>query len=325
MRSLCRNSLLLLLGAGLMGLSLASCDDLIEPDISARHVLLLTPTDSSRTAVVVQTFRWEPVANARSYRIQVASPSFASPTKAFHDSTVTRTFFTTTLVPGAYQWRVQAVNGSYETAFSTRGFQLDTTTRLTGQTLQLGLPAAGAVTNVPVVNFSWTGLPMAQRYQLVISPNPRAGGGAALDTLVGTATAVSLRLPRTSQVYQWHITALNANSSATSATRTVEVDVTPPAAPTLVSPAASALFLTLPVTLTWSHPSTDVVRDSVFFYEPNQTALFSGFPKASSGTTLVLPAPAIPLSTGTYYWSVRSVDRAGNVGPAAAKRPFIIQ
>lgn len=325
MRSLCRNSLLLLLCASLMGLSLASCDDLIEPDISARHVLLLTPTDSSRTTVVVQTFRWEPVANARSYRIQVASPSFASPTRAFHDSMVTRTFFTTTLVPGAYQWRVQAVNGSYETAFSTRGFQLDTTTRLTGQTLQLGLPAAGAVTNATVVNFSWTGLPMAQRYQFSISPNPRAGGGAALDTLVGAAMAVSLRLPRTSQVYQWRVMALNANSSATSTTQTVEVDVTPPAAPILVSPTASALFLTLPVMLTWSHSSTDVVRDSVFFYEPNQATLFSGFPRASSGTTLALPAPAIPLATGTYYWSVRSVDRAGNVGPAAAKRPFIIQ
>jgi hypothetical protein len=325
MRSRYRKSIVFLLSGVLASWGLSSCDDIIEPDISTQRVVLLSPTDSSRTTAVVQTFRWEPVANARTYRIQVASPSFASPTKAFHDSTVTRTFFTTTLVPGTYQWRVQAVNGSYATGFSSRGFLLDTTTSLTGQALQVGQPAAGLVTNATVVAFSWTALPMAQRYQLSISPNPRTGGAAALDTLVGNLTTVSLRLPRTSRVYQWRIRALNANSSAESTARTLEIDVTPPAAPALVSPVASATFLTLPVTLTWSHPSADVARDSVFFYDTNQTTLFSGFPRLSSGTTLTLAAPAIPLASGTYYWSARSVDRAGNVGPVAAKRPFIIQ
>lgn len=319
------NPFVFLLGAALATWGLASCDDLIEPDISTQRVVLLSPTDSSRTTAVVQTFRWEPVANARTYRIQVASPSFASPTRAFHDSTVTRPLFMTSLVPGTYQWRVQAVNGSYATGFSSRGFVLDTTTSLSGQALQTGQPAAGLVTNAMVVTFTWTALPMAQRYQLSLSPNPRTGGSAALDTLVGTATAVSLRLPRTSRVYQWRIKALNATSFVESATRTLEIDVMPPPAPALVSPVASASFLTLPVTLTWSRPSADVARDSVFFYDTNQTTLFSGFPRLSSGTTLTLAAPAIPLAPGTYYWSARSVDRAGNVGPAATKRPFIIQ
>ena len=319
------NPLVLLLGAGLSAGLLASCDDIIEPDISTQHVVLLTPTDSSRTTAVVQTFRWEPVASARTYRIQVASPSFVSPTRALHDSTVTRPFFTTTLTPGAYQWRVQAVNGSYETGFSRRGFVLDTTSSLTGQTILLGLPAAGMVTNATVVSFSWAALPMAQRYQLHLTPNPRTGGGASLDTLVGSTTAVSVRLPRISQVYQWRVTALNTTSSADSAPRPVEIDVTPPAAPALVSPAASAYFLALPITLTWSHPSSDVAHDSVFFYDTNQTTLINGFPRLSSGTTLTLAAPTISLLTGTYYWSARSVDRAGNVGPAATKRPFIMQ
>lgn len=327
MKSLYRKRVSLLCGASFLGVLLASagCDDLIEPDITTQRVVLLTPTDSSRTTTVVQTFRWEPVAHARTYRIQVASPSFASPTRAFRDSTISRPFFTTTLVPGTYQWRVQAVNGSYETAFSSRGFVLDTTTSLTGQTLQLGLPAAGLVTNGTVLPFSWTALPMAQRYQLRVTPNPRAGGPASLDTLVGNTTAVSLRLPRTSRVYQWQITALNARSSAVSLVRTVEVDVTPPGAPSLVSPAASASFFTLPITLTWNRAAADVVLDSVFFYEPNQTSLYSGFPRLSSGTTLTLATPAVSLTSGTYYWSARSVDRAGNVGPAATKRAFIIQ
>jgi hypothetical protein len=312
--------------AALGGLLLTSCDDIIEPDISDQSLVLLTPADSSRTTSVVQTFRWEAVSSARSYRVQVASPSLAAPTRYFLDSTVTPAFFTTTLPPGTYQWRVQAMNGSYQTAFVTRSFTLDTTSSLSGQTLRLEQPAANFVTNASVVRFAWTALPMAQRYRLHITPNPLVAGGAALDSVVSNMTSLSLTVPLTSQVYQWQLTALNATSSVESATRSFEVDVTPPPAPSLVSPAAGASFLSLPVTLSWSRGATDVVQDSVFFYQPNQTSLFTGFPRLSSGTTLTLASPALTLTTNsTYYWAVRSIDRAGNIGPAATKRAFVMQ
>lgn len=317
----------LLCGAlALLAASLAGCDDIIEPDISTQRIVLLTPADSSRVTAIVETFRWEAVANARTYRIQLASPSFAAPSRAYRDSTVRQAYFTTSLRPGAYQWRVQALNGSYQTAFSpTRTLFLDTTSMLTGQTMQLGLPAAGAVTNATLVRFSWTGLPMALRYQLHLSPNPRAGGPADLDTLVGNSTAVSVHLPRTSQVYQWKVKAVNARSSIESAVRTVEIDVTPPAAPVLVSPLASAYFLALPVTFSWTRSAADAVRDSIFLYDANQTTRISGFPRLGSGTSFALTSPSFPYVSGTYYWALRSVDRAGNAGPLSAKRPFILQ
>jgi predicted phage tail protein len=310
----------------LSGLLLAGCDDIIEPDISDKQLVLLTPADSSRTTSVVQTFRWEALPSARSYRVQVASPSLAAPTRYFLDSTVTPAFFTTTLTPGTYQWRVQAVNGSYQTAFVARSFTLDTTSSLTNQTLRLEQPAANFVTNAGVIRFAWTALPMAQRYRLHITPNPLVAGAAALDSVVSNATTLSLAVPLTSQVYQWQLTALNATSSVESSTRSFEVDVTPPPAPSLVSPAAAATFLDLPVTLSWSRGAADVVQDSVFFYQPNQINLFTGFPRLSSGTTLTLATPALTLTTGsTYYWAVRSIDRAGNVGPIAVKRAFAMQ
>ena len=311
---------------GWFAAGLAGCDDIIEPDISGQHLVLLTPADSSRATAVVETFRWEAVANARTYRIQLASPSFAAPSRAYRDSTVRQAYFTTSLRPGIYQWRVQALNGSYKTVFSLiRTLFLDTTSTLTGQTLQLGLPATGAVTNVNLVRFNWTGLPMAQRYELHLSPNPRVGGSADLDTLVGNLTAVSVRLPRISQVYQWKVKALNPRSSTESAVRTFEIDVTPPAAPALVSPLASAYFLALPVTLSWTRSSTDAIRDSIFLYDANQTTRMSGFPHLCSGTSFALTTPTFPYVSGTYYWALRSVDRAGNAGPLSAKRPFILQ
>ena len=304
----------------------AGCNDIIEPDISDQHLVLLTPADSSRATTVVETFRWEAVANARTYRVQLASPSFAAPSRAYRDSTVRQAYFTTSLRPGTYQWRVQALNGSYRTTFSsTRTLFLDTTSLLTGQNLQLALPAAGAVTNASLVRFTWTDLPMAQHYELHLSPNPRAGGPAALDTLVGNSTAVSVRLPRTSQVYQWKVKAVNARSSTESAVRTFEIDVTPPAAPALVSPLASAYFLALPITLSWTRSAADVVRDSLFLYEANQTTRLSGFPRLGSSTSFALTPPTFPYVSGTYYWAMRSVDRAGNAGPLSTKRPFVLQ
>ncbi len=328
MRSRFPNLLPFLLSGALCSLagSLVGCDDIIEPDISSQRVVLLTPPDSSRATAVVQTFRWEAVDKARTYRIQLASPSFAAPSTAFRDSTVRQAYFTTTLRPGTYQWRVQGLNGSYETAFSpTRTLFLDTTTSLSGQTLQLGQPAANAVTNTSLVRFSWSALPMAQHYELHLFPNPRVSGPAALDTLVGNTTAVSVRLPRTSRTYEWKMKAVNARSFVESPARTFEIDVTPPAAPTLVSPVASASFLALPITLTWTRNSPDAVRDSVFLYQANQATLIQGFPRLSSGTALTLAAPTFPLASGTYYWAMRSVDRAGNAGPLSAKRAFVLQ
>ena len=304
----------------------ASCDDIIEPDISNQHLVLLTPADSSRVTTVVETFRWDALANARTYRVQLASPSFAAPTRAYRDSTVRQAYFTTSLRPGTYQWRVQALNGSYQTAFSpTRTLYLDTTSLLTGQTLQLTLPFAGAVTNASLVSFSWTDLPMAQHYKLHLSPNPRTGGPAALDTVVGNASAVSIRLPRTSQVYQWKVKAVNTRSFTESVTRTMEIDVTPPSAPALVSPLASTTFLALPVTFSWARSAADAIRDSLFVYEANQTIRMAGFPRLGNGTSFSLNTPTFPYIPGTYYWAMRSVDRAGNAGPLSAKRPFILQ
>ena len=326
MRSRFPNPLRFLLMGSVCLLALIGCDDIIEPDISTQRVLLITPPDSSRATAVIQTFRWEAVAHARTYRIQLASPSFANPARAFRDSTVRQTHFTTSLIPGTYQWRVQGTNGSYQTSFSpTRTLFLDTTSSLTNQTLQLGQPAADAATNATVINFSWTALPMAQRYQLHLSPNPRANGAAALDTLVGSATAVSVRLPRTSRAYEWRVKALNARTSVESASRTFEIDVTPPPAPALGNPAASATFRGLPVTLTWTRNASDAVQDSVFLYQANQTTPISGFPRLSSGTSFTISTPAFPLTTGTYYWATRSMDRAGNAGPLSVKRAFTLQ
>jgi hypothetical protein len=316
-------------GPGLLlavaGLGLVSCDDLIEPNISDEQVSLLLPANASRSTTVVQNFKWTAVPNARTYRVQLATPSFAGMTRLALDTTVAQSSVSKALVPGRYEWRVQALNAGYETVFTTRTLTIDSTGSLMGQVLPLAQPAAGFATNAANVTFGWSQLPMAQQYRLWISPNPRGASLAALDSVVGTASTVMLRLARQSQTYQWKVTALNASSQTVSATQSFEIDLTPPAAPTLVAPTASASFLTLPIGLSWTRASSDVVQDSVFIYRANQTTLFTNFPRLSSGAALTLSSPSVPLISGTYYWAVRSMDKAGNLGPVSAKRAFVLQ
>ncbi|HEX8656637.1 MAG TPA: hypothetical protein VF690_03850, partial [Hymenobacter sp.] len=98
-----------------IGLAVASCDDIIEPNISDKRVTLLAPADSAQSVAVVQTFRWEAVNGARQYQIRIGSPSLAAPSTFFLDSLTTQPSFTLSLSPGRYQWQVQAVNAGYST------------------------------------------------------------------------------------------------------------------------------------------------------------------------------------------------------------------
>jgi len=304
---------------------LSSCDDLIEPDISGEQVVLLSPDDKTHSTISAQVLRWSTVAHARSYRVQLVRPTFTGVHQQVLDTLVKQPSLTKSLAPGNYEWRVQAQNAGYSTGFTTQTFTIDSTSNLNGQTLLLQRPASGLATNATSLTFTWGRLAMAQQYRLSITPNPRGASLAALDTVVGNSTSVSLRLARQSQTYQWKVTALNATGQAVSASQAFEVDLTPPPAPTLVAPVATASFLAQPISLSWTRTATDVAVDSVSIYQANQTSLFTGFPRLSSGTALTLSGSSTPLQSGTYYWSVRSIDKAGNLGPATVKRSFILQ
>jgi hypothetical protein len=304
---------------------LPGCNDLIEPDISGEPVALLAPAAGARSTTVVQRFQWTAVPNARTYRVQLATPTFAGMTRLVLDTVVRQLTLARTLAPGSYEWRVQAANAGYETAFTTRALTIDSTGSLAGQVVQLGAPAAGFATNAALLSFSWSRLPMAQQYRLSVTPNPRGASLAPLDSVVGPVTSVALRLARQSQTYQWKVTALNATGQAVSASQSFEVDLTPPTAPTLVSPGAAASFLTQPIALSWTRTAADVVQDSVFIYRADQATLFTGYPRLNGSTGLTLSSTSTPLVTGTYYWAVRSVDRAGNLSPVSAKRAFVLQ
>ncbi len=119
-----------------------------------------------------------------------------------------------------------------------------------------------------------------------------------------------------------HDAADNANTASTSTDNTVTYDITPPPAPTLLSPAGDSLTNDNTVDLDWSDvsdPSTPVqyqvqVDNNNDFSSPEYD---SGWISASDATT-----PA--LGDDTYNWRARAKDGAGNVGPWSGVWQFTV-
>jgi len=110
-----------------------SCEELLEvSDISTQEVFLLAPTNNRVLDKKSVNFIWEEVADAESYRIQVAYPSFLEAsqfsldTLVVKDSAYTRPFVTKNLENNSYEWRVKALNSDFETTYKTQAFTVET-------------------------------------------------------------------------------------------------------------------------------------------------------------------------------------------------------
>ena len=103
-----------------------SCDDVIDvEDISDQSVTVLAPSDETVLTITDITFSWNPVEDADTYTLQIATPSFQNALQIVEDTTLTNSSFTKTLELGDYQWRVKAKNVNYETGYSTQSFSIE--------------------------------------------------------------------------------------------------------------------------------------------------------------------------------------------------------
>lgn len=103
-----------------------ACSDIIEvEDISNESVTLLAPTNNAVLSITDLTFSWQAFADAESYHIQIATPTFSEALQIVTDSITVSNSFTTTLEANDYQWRVRAENSAYETSYTTQNFTIE--------------------------------------------------------------------------------------------------------------------------------------------------------------------------------------------------------
>lgn len=291
--------------------------DLIVEDITDKTVTPLSPPDGYNTPNNSITFWWEEVDGAEKYNVQIVSPSFSNIQQLITDTSVTTDKFTKVLTPGTYQWRVRGVNNGGETSWTTRTLTIDTSSNLTYSAVILLSPADSFYSNTLSHTFSWTSVNNATNYIFNMA--------GSLYNYSTTSATFNFQAEGT---YIWSVKAENSFSSTPYATRKIIIDQTPPSqTPNLIYPIAISPLVSVDTTMSWSTPS-DSYRDVLTISTDANFATATTSYTVSAGSSGIRTFPVSSLSNpsgNTYYWKVKSLDRAGNEGSYSSTKSFSVQ
>ncbi len=299
-------------------LFLFACNDFLEEDISKDEVILLAPTDHATVPQGEVVFNWEELEGATSYRLQVVTPSFDSIVEFVADTEITEGFSTQiTLAPGQYQWTVTGVNFGYETG-TKKIFNLsvesDTAMDLSGSLLILLAPALDAETNEQTTVFQWQPLTFADSYNFQLASPDFSNNAYILTNELVEGTSLTKTLNE--GTYQWRVRGQNNSSVSSFTERKLVIDRTPPGQPILDAP-ANAATVSFPVQLSWNS-DLQSIGDTLYVYK--DSLLSNQVLKLFTTQTSYLFNDS---GTGQYFWRIRTVDKAGNIGPFSDLRKFI--
>ena len=289
---------------------------LVAPAATAPVAPVLTSPDDGATVSALPAFKWEPVADASTYELELAGdPAFDSPILNVTTKN-TRAAAKDLEANGTYYWRVRGVTGTGTLgAWSeTRSFELEWAAQPT-----LQKPTNGATLTFPSepLELNWSVVPGATKYLVRVATDPGLGSLVWSEPFETAATSFTLNDPLASGTYYWGITALDAEghtggSSSVASFAWVWPSTTDPDVTDLVAapevydprfswdPVAGAAGYEVEVNF-----SSDWTESSKVCCEPIKGQI------STLGTSL---SPATVLANNTYYWRVRAIDPSNNAG-----------
>lgn len=304
-----------LLSILLLVLFFSSCEEiLLEDDISKETVTLLAPANNTQFYSTSVTFTWSEVQYATKYRIQIAKPNFANATEIILDTEVEETTLTQQLNVGDYEWRIKAINSSYETAFSSRNISIVSNDDFANNVVVLNNPANNLITNVVSQSFSWQNIIGATSYQFQIINNSNA---IIVDESLTTNSYNHAFIDGT---YTWKVRASNGADNTLYTSRPILIDTVVPNTPSLVSPANSSSSTNTNVSFSYTRTAISGSNEFDSLYVYSNSALTTLLLK----DRIVSPHSETISTTGTYYWKMKSFDEAGNVSGESSVFNFII-
>jgi len=298
------------------------CKDFFESSVANSKLILVAPGNGTETNKYQVGFWWEPVADALSYRLQIATPDFTKPVSLVSDTLIrTNNRLELTLDPGKYEWRVRAENGSSVSAYQTAAFTVHPSS-LEEQKVTLMSPGNGYLSNRSAVQLSWNALFGAIQYRLQIDTLNFADEDKLVYNQAQNDSQFSFNFPK-DQVYRWRVRGESGTeNSKWSESRTMTYDKTPPAKPEIIAPANGAV-LTQPVLLSWKAVST-AKKYKLYLYKSDGTSPYnSSFPLTLTATSYSFELSQ--LQGEVVFWKVMAIDEIGNEGPLTDARNFSIQ
>ncbi|PKB18322.1 hypothetical protein [Flavobacterium sp. 5] len=299
-----------------------SCDDILEEDISNDTIQAISPTNDAIIESNVVNFKWNSIKGADKYRIQV----FESNQVLLLDSLTNKTNLTLPLKAGSYIWRVRGENYAYQSIYSfPLNFSTNIPNDLTNQQVILSSPENDKFLNFTNVSLNWETLDNATSYSIKIINTATTQEIYTKADL--TDTSITLNIANlVDGTYEWRLKAKNANSETKQySVRKFNIDTTAPNQPKNTLPADNS---TQPanssITYTWNIATDTGNAKSTISYviEFASDIDFNSIIQTqnSNSTTLQQTFSA----TGTYYWRVRAIDGAGNIGTNSTGFKFTV-
>ncbi len=302
----------------------ASCEDILEENISDDTIRAISPKDNEIIEGNSVNFTWSSLDGADEYRVQVLQ---SDTEEIVIDSLLGVSFLVLPMNSGNYDWRVRGENFAYQTGYSfPESFVVESTDDLSFQKVFLNAPTDKFYTKNNTIILNWSSVAAATSYNLQVKKSIAGNSSVVLQENDITATNFSLEdtiLDEDAQ-YVWGIQAINENSQTPQTTRKIMLDTTLPNQPTLTSPNddATASFM---VDFSWNLGS-----DSGEVQSPLESLLEIST-QETFGT--IITSYSIKDNTqqhtfdiaGKYFWRVSGTDAAGNEGPLSDTRVLTIE
>jgi hypothetical protein len=309
-------SLLTLLMICLWGMG--SCNAIFEKNISEEIPIMIIPTQNDTVYSNKVHFKWHEMQGASFYNLQIVKPSFADINEFVLDSNITGEEFYQILAPGNYQFKLRGENGGYESEFvGPYSIYIDSALDLSEQFVSLISPVDNIYGNGSSdLVVSWQNLFAADSYDFILKIGSDFASASVLDQQLGINSLSHLITADFFDVegtYFWGIKGVNITGSSPYTYRQINIDLTAPNDPVLVSPADEIIHpIEDPITLEWS-TGTDpgIVNSPVFStVEIATEPTFTDFIAFNDITvdSLVYTFPVV----GAYYWRVAADDAVGN-------------
>lgn len=304
-----KNSLLII---SVLSLLFYSCDDILEKDITDMQVTIISPNEGSIIEGNTVQFLWNPIAGVKDYNVQIYKDQLL-----LMDTLVNNARFVNFLASDSYQWRIKGQNEAYQTQYNFPvNFQVESSSDLTNQVVQLNSPSNNIYTNASSVIFTWSSVPFATSYTFELLRDTPTGS-ITINLQEGlTETMLTLNedvIDRDAK-YTWRVQAKNEDSQTAFFSRIFYIDTVVPPIPSLLTPEFEEEFnLSDIILFTWNFSSDGVINSTIT--SVYQIATDSSFLNViESGTSIPTTFSHTFNDSGIYYWRVKGEDAAGNIG-----------
>lgn len=291
-----------------------SCEEILfEEDISTAQVEIVSPIEGSVIKASNVSFHWTLVEGANSYQVQIATPDFEQPQQLVVDIEVEENSFSEELFENEYEWRVRALNSGYSTPFVSAGFTIEDQEDFSSRRVILVSPTDDLVTNQNNINLQWMEVEGAAIYRIQIMEM-----GNLIKEQTTDKTEINLNFP--DGEFIWKVRAENETQNTFYSSRKILIDVSAPAIPELIKPADEADLSTESVTFEWERESTPGATeiDSLFVFQDVKLEKLVEKEQVTTSYNSILQRQK------TYYWYIRSYDKAGNISEPSEVFSFTI-